>query len=62
MLEALALDLAVDQKAAVVVEDTATVSAGLDLDSGVDLGLDDLLPDDFDLVDVANLINIERVF
>lgn len=62
MLEALALDLAVDQKAAVVVEDTATVSAGLDLDLGVDLGLDDLLPDDFDLVDVANLINIERVF
>lgn len=62
MLEALALDLAVDPEAAVVVEDTATVSAGLDLNLGVDLGLDDLLPDDFDLVDVANLVNIERVF
>lgn len=62
MLEALALDLAVDPEAAVVVEDTATVSAGLDVNLGVDLGLDDLLPDDFDLVDVANLVNIERVF
>jgi hypothetical protein len=62
MLEALALDLAVDPEAAVVVEDTATVSAGLDLNLGVDLGLDDLLPDNFDLVDVANLVNIERVF
>lgn len=62
MLEALALDLDTAPEVAVVVDHDTTVSAGLDVKLGVDLGLDGLLPDNFDLVDVANLVNVERVF
>lgn len=61
MLEALAVDLDTDHS--VVVEDTADISANLSVDLDVDLlDLDGLLPDDFDLVDVQELVHVDHVF
>lgn len=62
MLEALAVDLDAAPAATVQIEE-ADVSAGatLDVKLGADLGLGSLLPDNFDLVDVANLVNVEHV-
>lgn len=61
MLEALAVDL--DTNSSVVVEDTAEVTVNLVVNLDVDLlDVEGLLPDDFDLVDVQELVHVDRVF
>lgn len=68
MLEALAVDLDTAPETSVVVEDTASAhatahaTAHIKVHLAAGLGLSDLLPDDFDLVDVGKLVNVEHVF
>ena len=61
MLEALAVDLDTSPEVSVVAPD-ATVKAGIDVNLAVDLGLDGLLPENFDLVQVDELVHLDRVF
>lgn len=58
MLDAIAVDLD-NPPAAVVVQDVAHAVVGVDLDADVDLNL---LPDNFDLVQVDQLVHFDRVF